>query len=338
MREGILLFGSLVADVHNLIDRWPEQDTVAKILHTEVSAGGPPCNCAADLVKLEAPFPVSLRGVLGDDAYGRQVLDICIANGLDVSGIRQIPACASPHSQVMAVEATGRRTFFYNPGANARILAEEFAFEVEPRSRIFYAGSPALMPGLDTPPPGSKGWPGLFERARVLGYKTVMEMVSAGREENRRIAVPCLPHLDYLIVNDVEASALTGLTLDKDGAFDWLSAMKACEALLDAGVSEVAAIHHHDGGVALRRGGGPLAAGSRILPESAVKSAVGAGDAFCAGFLLGLHEDWTLEACLELANASAAVSLRSLTTSGSVIPWRDALAYARQFETRAAGF
>jgi sugar/nucleoside kinase (ribokinase family) len=49
-----------------------------------------------------------------------------------------------------------------------------------------------------------------------------------------------------------------------------------------------------------------------------VRSTTGAGDAFAAGVILGLHEGWPVERCLRLAVASAAACVRSPTTSAGI--------------------
>ena len=61
----------------------------------------------------------------------------------------------------------------------------------------------------------------------------------------------------------------------------------------------------------------------------------GAGDAFYAGVLFGLHEDWPLARCLDLGNAAAATSLHSPTTSAGIRPWADCLDYAKTKGLRA---
>ncbi len=67
-RNGIVLAGTVILDIVHMVDHWPEQESVAFIERTEYGAGGPPQNAAAALKKLKAPFPVSLQGVIGDDA------------------------------------------------------------------------------------------------------------------------------------------------------------------------------------------------------------------------------------------------------------------------------
>jgi sugar/nucleoside kinase (ribokinase family) len=318
MREGILFFGSMTADINHLVDRWPEQDTVARILSSEISPGGPPQNCANALRRLGATFPLTVVSALGDDSYGDTVIRMSEDNGLNMAGVKRLQGIDSPHTHVMVAKETGRRTFFYSAGANAHIRENLFEPSAAPKAGIFYAGAPGLLPAMDADPEGQ--WAGLFARAREAGFKTSIEMVTTSKAENERIVKPCIPHLDYLIVNDDEAGAIAGRQLDVDGIFQWDLAARSCEILLDAGVGSVVAIHHPQGAVAMHRGFAPVAAGSVRLPQAQIVSTVGAGDAFSAGYHFGLHAQWPAEQCLALANAAAASSLRSMSTTGSIEP------------------
>jgi sugar/nucleoside kinase (ribokinase family) len=56
-----------------------------------------------------------------------------------------------------------------------------------------------------------------------------------------------------------------------------------------------------------------------LTTDDEIKGTAGAGDAFCAGMLFGLHEDLSLSTSLRLANASARFNLTSPTcTDGAV--------------------
>ena len=50
--------------------------------------------------------------------------------------------------------------------------------------------------------------------------------------------------------------------------------------------------------------------------------------------LFGIHEGWPVAQSLALANASAAASLRSVTTNGSVVHWRECLDLADRWGWR----
>jgi sugar/nucleoside kinase (ribokinase family) len=96
------------------------------------------------------------------------------------------------------------------------------------------------------------------------------------------------------------------------------------------GVQELAGIHHPDGAVAIGRNGETVKRPSVKVDPREIAGSTGAGDAFYAGMLLGIHEDWPLDRCLDLGNAAAATSLHSPTTSASIRPWAACLAYAAE--------
>ena len=70
------------------------------------------------------------------------------------------------------------------------------------------------------------------------------------------------------------------------------------------------------------------------LPLTEVVDPTGAGDAFAAGLLYGLHEGWAVSDALEMAHATAAVSLRGLSTCAAVEDYRTCLARAREWGPR----
>jgi sugar/nucleoside kinase (ribokinase family) len=55
-------------------------------------------------------------------------------------------------------------------------------------------------------------------------------------------------------------------------------------------------------------------------PVQKIASTVGAGDAFCAGVLYGLHEGWPTLQCLDLGHLAAAACLGHETTTGGLRP------------------
>lgn len=89
-RSGIVLAGTVILDIVNVIDHWPQEERLASILRTEYGVGGPPQNAAAALIKLGAQFPVSCRGVVGDDGFGQIMLDQAHGYGLDISQFRRV--------------------------------------------------------------------------------------------------------------------------------------------------------------------------------------------------------------------------------------------------------
>ena len=323
-RKGIVLAGSVILDVVNTVDHWPAEETVSFIERTDYGAGGPPHNAAAGLVKLGAPFPVKLIGATGEDSYGAILRQSASSLGLDVSALVPRPGVETSYTHVMQSADNGRRTFFHQSGVNA-VLTIDDLLPADDSARMFYAGSPGVMRAMDE----GGLWPELFKRARARGFRTCLELVPVAKPIIHRLVPPCLPYCDILVINDHEAEAITGDTIITGGRLDSAAAIATCKKLLAMGVGELAAIHHPDGAVAVTRDGTTAARGSVRVPPEHITGTVGAGDAFFAGMLLGIHESWSLERCLDLGNAAAATSLHATTTSASIRPWAECLAYAK---------
>lgn len=323
-RRGIVLAGIVVLDIVHIVDHWPAEETLAFIDRTEFAAGGPPHNAAAGLLKLGADFPVTLLATAGDDAYGKTMLESARSYGLDTSRVSVMPGAVTSHTHVMSCRDTGRRTFFAQLGCNNLMKVEHLLPPAESTARIYYLGSPGTARALDE----GGGWRILLHEARARGMKTCLELCPVPADALRRYVPPCLPLCDYVVVNDYEAGSITDIDVAPEGRLSWTAAEQACRRLLDLGVVELASVHHPDGAVAVRRSGEVSKRPSVKVDVGEIAGSTGAGDAFYAGMLLGLHEDWPLERCLDLGNAAAATSLHSPTTSASIRPWRDCLAYA----------
>jgi sugar/nucleoside kinase (ribokinase family) len=324
-RRGIVLAGTVVLDIVHMIERWPDEEQIAFIRSTIEASGGPPHNAAAGLIKLGADFPVEMICIVGDDAAADTFKQRAAELGIDLAQVISVAEAKTDVTHVMTSLATGRRTFFFSPGANGFMTADQM-LPADDAARIYYLGSPGISPSMDA----SDGWRNALRAARARGFKTAMELCPVPPDLQRAQVLPCLPLLDYFIINDSEAEAVTGLSTTTASYLDRDKAEAACKVLLDHGVGELACIHHPDGAVAVTKAGQVCFAAAVRVPQHEIVGSVGAGDAFYAGMLLGIHEGWALEESLALANAAAATSLHSATTSASIRPWAACLAYAKK--------
>ena len=332
-RSGVLTFGSFITD-HNLaIESYPPEDKTTFIERRHLAAGGPGYNIAANLRRLDPAMRVECHGLLGDDENGRVVLDALARHGIAADGMTLTAEAPQVYVEVMASQATGRRTFFFFRGT-ADLLDESHVDLGASQGRIFHLGAPGLHSRLDRPhPEGGNGWTRVLARARAQGLRTNMEMASLDGEMLRPIVRPCLPLLDSIVINDLEGEAVTEVEIRPGGTLDWAAAGRACRRLREMGVRQVAAIHFPEGAVAVDEEGALHAQAAVRWPESRIVSAVGAGDAFAAGLVYGLHEGWPVPRGLELAVSVAALSLESLDTTGTIRTWQECEA-----ETAPYGF
>jgi sugar/nucleoside kinase (ribokinase family) len=330
----------MVVDAGKVIDAYPALDHLATIEQVSLSTGGPGLNMAVDLRMLGAAFPIAMLGAIGDDEHAAFILAECARLDIDTAGVRTVPGAVTSFTDAMIERHGGRRTFFHHSGANALFDASAADLPDSP-ARMLHAGAPGIHPVMDRPHPGGgNGWSALLERAQAAGLHTNLELVSMAPARTAEAALPCLPHLDSIVINELEAGALTGIDAPvptADGPVDWPALEAMALGLVEQGVSVLAVVHFPAGCAAAAPGGRTWRQGSVRLPAGQVRSTTGAGDAFAAGVILGLHEGWPVERCLRLAVASAAACLRSPDTSGGIRSAGACLAEAGRAGHRPAG-
>src|SRR6266446_9252970 len=217
---GVLCAGTILVDVAKVIDAYPALDHLATIEQVSLSTGGPGLNMAVDLRMLGAAFPIGVLGAVGDDEHAAFLLAECARLGIDTTGVRKLPDAVTSFTDAMIERDGGRRTFFYHSGANALFDASTADLR---GARVLHAGAPGIHPVMDRPRPGGgNGWSALLQRAQAAGLHTNLEMVSLDR--TAQVARPCLPYLDSIVINELEAGALAGLQAlvpTADGPVDW---------------------------------------------------------------------------------------------------------------------
>jgi sugar/nucleoside kinase (ribokinase family) len=324
-RTGVLCGGNWIIDHVKMIDTYPEQDALASILGQSEGTGGAPYNVLIDLAKLGAPFPLSGVGLVGDDEDGNTILTDCERFGIDAAQVHRTVNAGTSFTDVMTVQSTGRRTFFHMRGANSLLSEEHFDLEAS-NARIFHIGYILLLDALDViAEDGTTGIARLLKRARELGFKTAVDIVSEDSDRFVSVVTPSLPHIDYLIVNEFEASRSTGIEIMENGEVSLAKAAEAAQALLDLGVHEWVVIHCPSGALALSKDGEKALQGSVDTPTEQIVGTAGAGDAFAAGMLFGLHEGRDIQACLRMGACAADTNLTDATCTGGIKPMTECL-------------
>ncbi len=335
-RQGILTAGTWCVDRNKLVTHWPSEDGLAEIIDEDISGGGSACNLAVDIKKLDAAMPVATIGLIGDDADGRFLLAEADRCGIDHHQMITSNKAATHYTDAFASKATGRRTHITNLGVSVYFDPDHINVS-DSDHRFLHLGIVGVHAIMDAPWHGeANGWVSVLKAARAAGLETNLELAGSAPEKLAKITRPCLPHLDYLIVNDNEVGAITGIETIKDGNTDPDACIEAAKAALLLGSPYLVAVHFPKGAIVATRDGHVAASPSVQMPDDVIVGANGAGDAFASGFLYGLHEGWPLENILSLAHAAAAASLRSMSTTAAVEPWKACLDLAKDWGWRSA--
>lgn len=335
-RKGVVTAGTWCADHNKLVDRWPTEDHIAEIVSEAWQGGGPGCNLAVGMKKLDSSIHVETIGLVGDDEDGRRLIAEADAHAIRRDQLQVTRDAATNYTDAFTSRASGRRTHIFFPGASALLSPDHFDFAAT-RARFLHLGLPGLHRTLDAPwGDDPNGWVTVLKRARAAGLLANMELASIGTDRIAAVVRPCLPHLDYLIVNDVEIGALAGADTVRDGMTDIESCVRALRAVMHDGSMRLAVVHFPAGAIALERDGPAAFAASVRVPADQIIGSNGAGDAFAAGVLYGVMHEWSVTQCLRLGHASAAASLRSITTTGTIEAWRRCLDLADAWGWREA--
>jgi len=334
-RSGVLCAGAWCIDRNMIIDHWPAEETVSKILSQSRHGGCSSHNMATALRRLGATFRVEAIGLVGDDEDGHLLEQICDQNGVDRRHLESRPGISTAVSYAMIAKRTGKRSFFYSPGAHAVQTPDDFDFS-NSIARILHLGMPGVHDIMDEPWKGdASGWVTILKRAQAHGLRANIELVSIDPGRIHDLVEPLLPYLDTFIVNDLEAGAVAGMVTVRAGTTDIAACRQAAARILAHSALSLVAIHFPGGAIVQTRDGRTFDHPSVAVPQSAVVSSNGAGDCFAAGLLYGIHEGWPLERSVKLAHAAAATSLRSAETTGSVVQWQQCLRLADGWGWRA---
>jgi sugar/nucleoside kinase (ribokinase family) len=330
--------GNFIIDRVAMLDRYPAEGTLATILSSTSSTptnGGPAYNALVDLARLRTDVPLAALGLVGDDVDGRHIVAHCRSLGIDTRQLRRIPGAATSYSEIMTVAATGQRTIFHHPGANAHLDARDFDF-TKTHAKILHLAFLALLDRMDRPHHryGTVAAQ-VLARAQTAGLVTSADVVSDGSGRLPALAAAALPHLDYFFFNETEAELLTSARVRaKGGGLDRTRLLHATTWAVERGLRGWAVCHTAEGALAHRAGSASIWQPSVRLPSARIVGSNGAGDAFAAGFLHAVHEAQPVSEALRVAACVAAASLTSGTASEGVPTLARCLALGRSYGFR----
>jgi sugar/nucleoside kinase (ribokinase family) len=332
--SGIACAGNWIVDYVHGIARWPQIGDLVRINWQTTGIGGGAANVATDLRALGAKFPVSGLGCIGDDEAGRIVQAHCRKVGLATDYLTVLPDVPTGQTHVMTLEGANR-TFFYQGGANDMFNFNHINMKslVQSGYSMFYLGYLALLAQLDrTYPNNQTGAAKLLHAAQQGGLITCVDLVSEEGGRLAQIVTPALIFTDYLIINEVEAERVSQTTVrNQDGTLNNAKLKQAAVRLLEAGVNRAVVIHAPERALWLTKNYCATWHDAAKVEASQVASTVGAGDAFCAGVLYGIHENWDPLAILRRGHLVAASCLRGLTATDSIPPMAEILKLDEQW-------
>lgn len=284
----LLVVGEINPDLvlrgDDVVPRFGQAEKMVDAADLTIGSSSAIMACAAARLGLRTAFV----GVVGDDAFGRFMLDAMTERGIDMRSCIVDDALATGVSVILS--QGDDRAILTHLGAISALRADQVDRALLREARHMHVGGyfllDALRPGLAE----------LFREARREGLGTSLDTNWDPRDRWNDELASVLAQTDVLFPNAEEARRIAGRS----------SLDEAIDALGDV-VPTVAVKLGAAGGRAGRDGRQASA------PSLAIElvDTTGAGDTFDAGFLYGHLNGWTLDDALRLACACGSLSTRA---------------------------
>ncbi|MGW2044358.1 ribokinase [Streptomyces sp. NPDC001858] len=268
----LLVVGSANADLVIDVERRPAAGETVLGSDLAVHPGGKGANQAVAAARLGARTALLAR--IGDDAYGRLLLDSQQAAGVDTVGV--LVGGAPTGVALITVDPSGDNSIVVSPGANGRLTPQD----VRAAASLFQS-SRVVSAQLEIP------------------LETVVEVAASLAPGSRFVLNPSPPLplpaevldvCDPLIVNEHEAKVILGDARVSEEPEDW------ARALLAKGPKSVVVTLGSQGALVASADGGA----ERVAPVKVdAVDTTGAGDSFTAALA------WKLGTGVSLAEAAA---------------------------------
>lgn len=286
-RYDLLVAGEINPDLIlsglNITPQFGQVETLVNRADLTVGSSSVIFACGAARLGLRVGF----LGVVGDDLFGRFMLDEMASRGIDISGVAVDPALDTGFSVIL--NRGQDRAILTYAGAMSALTPDRLTDVLLQQSRHLHLSSFFLQTRL------RPAVAGLFERARSFGLTTSLDINwdPAGAWEGVEAV---LEHTLVFFPNRAEGEALTGKK-------------EVSQILVElSGKAPVVAMKLGPEGAAARKGDETVQVRA---PKVKVVDTVGAGDSFDAGFIYGFLQGWPLQRCLEMAVVCGSLSTRA---------------------------
>lgn len=301
-RFDLVVIGDVNADLILSGDVTPVFGQVEKLLDdASLVIGGSATITACGAARLG--LRVAFVGKVGDDVFGRFMVESLQARGIDTTGITRDPVVKTGLTVVLS--RTHDRAMLTYAGTIGALRYADIDLDLLGQARHLHIGSYFLLENL------LPDAPRLYAEAQARGLTTSLDTNYDPAERWDSGVQAMLRHTDIFLPNETELKAITH-------SADWQSGLERAASLVPTVAVKLGA----EGAAARSRGRFVRQEGQPVT----VVDTTGAGDSFNAGFIYGYLAGWPLERTLALASACGACSVQAAGGTASQPTLDEALA------------
>jgi sugar/nucleoside kinase (ribokinase family) len=290
----------------------PPGQNIALLDEIRLTVAGTAAGTAVDLAKLGAS--VMSMGAVGHDDAGSFVLDTMGRYGISTDHMVRKQGVQTSCT-MLPIRPNGERPALHVIGTNAVYGLEDIHWDAIAQAQYLHFGGTYLLPRLDGAPTAE-----VLKYAKERGVITSLDMLAVARPDMMSVLDPVLPYIDYFMPGLDEVRMITGLDKRED----------IIRFFLDRGVRHTV----------FKMGAQGSSIAAHDMDEIRVPAykvrvvdTTGCGDAYCAGFLVGLTHGWSLEKAGRFASAAASLVATGLGSDAGIIDFDHTLRFMETGET-----
>jgi len=319
-RVGIIAAGIWCVDTSYKIKNWPEQGKTSMVSKRIDCVGGGPSNVLTNLNYLGFNYPKIGLGCIGVDDNSKIIIQHCKKNKIITSYFSILKKVSTSYTLVMS-EMEKERTFFHYSGTNDYLDNKHLPLTKikNYKPKILYVGYLTFLGKLDLFKKNKETkLVDLLKKSHKIGMINCLDLASYNHTSYAQIISSALKYCDYLFLNEIEAELATGIKLHSKNIFIKKSAEKAIKKLVNLGVKKAVILHTPSWSLWASAEGRLMWSKSLKIERKKIKSTVGAGDAFAAASIFGIHEGWVPQKILNKSHAAARSILMTDQSSGNI--------------------
>ncbi|MBI6555835.1 ribokinase [Pseudomonas sp. LY-1] len=284
MPAKVVVVGSLNMDLVTRASRLPRAGETLIGQSFSTVPGGKGANQAVASARLGAE--VAMIGCVGSDAYGVQLRDALLVEGIDCQAVSRVDG--SSGVALIVVDDSSQNAIVIVAGSNGELTPASLL-----AADVVLQAADVIVCQLEVPLE-TVGY--ALKRGRELGKTVILNPAPASGP----LPAQWYASIDYLIPNESEATALSGVTVD---SLD--SAKLAAAQLIKAGAAKVI--------ITLGAQGALFSDGNRVehlaAPNVKAVDTTAAGDTFVGGFAAALAHGKSEAEAIRFGQVAAALSV-----------------------------
>lgn len=292
----------------------PEGQHVALLEEIRITVAGTAAGTSIDLAKLGAE--VYAMGAIGEDELGNFLLDTMRRYGVNTEGLVR-KSGVQTSSTMLPIRPNGERPALHVTGANGELTYEDLNLDIIAGADYLHMGGASLLPKFDGEPMARA-----LKFAKEHNVITTFDQVAVHRPDLKDIVTVCMPYTDYFMPGYEEAIMMCGLN-DRQEIIKFFLDAGAKHTVFKMGGAGSSIAYMEDGQIHESR-----------VPalKAPIVDSTGCGDAYCAGFIMGLSMGWELEKCAKLGTAAGGLVIQGLGSDAGIVDLEQTIEFMNTVE------